>query len=414
MSPAYYHRSTCRLCESAELTKVFTLTPTPPANAFVSKNQLSTKQQIFPLELFFCQNCTHLQLLDVVDPAELFQNYVYVSGTSASFVKHFSDYAKSCVDNFNLSADDMVIDIGSNDGTLLKFFKEEQINVLGIDPARAIAKRASENGIETWPYFFNNSVVNRVLKERGHAALITANNVFAHADNLMGIVKNIRSLLKPDGVFIFEVSYLGAVYEDTLFDTIYHEHVAYHSILPLVNFFRSMNMELFAAERVASHGGSIRVMVQLNGGPHKANGSVQSLIDYEYKLGLNLSGTWVGYAEKINKLRKKLVDILMGLKQKGKIIAGYGAPAKATTLMHHFGIGPDIIDFISDDAPLKQGLYSPGLHVPIVSSDVIYEKKPDYVLILAWNFATQITESHQDYVSNGGHFIVPLPEVRII
>ena len=414
MSPAHYHRSTCRLCESAELTKVFTLTPTPPANAFVSKNQLSTKQQIFPLELFFCQNCTHLQLLDVVDPAELFQNYIYVSGTSASFVKHFSDYAKSCVDNFNLSTDDMVIDIGSNDGTLLNFFKEEQINVLGIDPARAIAKRASENGIETWPYFFNNSVANRVLKERGQAALITANNVFAHADNLMDIVKHIRSLLKPDGVFIFEVSYLGAVYEDTLFDTIYHEHVAYHSILPLVNFFRSMNMELFAAERVASHGGSIRVMVQLNGGPNKANGSVQSLIDYEYKLGLNLSGTWVGYAEKINKLRKKLVDILMGLKKKGKIIAGYGAPAKATTLMHHFGIGPDIIDFISDDAPLKQGLYSPGLHVPIVSSDAIYEKKPDYVLILAWNFANQIAESHQDYVNNGGHFIVPLPEVRII
>jgi hypothetical protein len=173
-------------------------------------------------------------------------------------------------------------------------------------------------------------------------------------------------------------------------------------------------MELFAAERVASHGGSIRVMVQLNGGPNKANGSVQSLIDYEYKLGLNLSGTWVGYAEKINKLRKKLVDILMGLKKKGKIIAGYGAPAKATTLMHHFGIGPDIIDFISDDAPLKQGLYSPGLHVPIVSSDAIYEKKPDYVLILAWNFANQIAESHQDYVNNGGHFIVPLPEVRII
>ena len=230
----------------------------------------------------------------------------------------------------------------------------------------------------------------------------------------MDIVKHIRSLLKPDGVFIFEVSYLGAVYEDTLFDTIYHEHVAYHSILPLVSFFSSMNMELFAAERVASHGGSIRVMVQLNGGPNKANGSVQSLIDYEYKLGLNLSGTWVGYAEKINILRKKLVNILMGLKQEGKIIAGYGAPAKATTLMHHFGIGPDIIDFISDDALLKQGLYSPGLHVPIVSSDVIYEKKPDYVLILAWNFATQIAESHQDYLNNGGHFIVPLPEVRII
>jgi SAM-dependent methyltransferase len=414
MPSNYFLRSTCRLCESAKLTKVFELTPTPPANAFVSKEQLSREQPTYPLELFFCEDCAHLQLLGVINPTELFQNYVYVSGTSASFVKHFSDYAKNCLNNFSLSADDLVVDIGSNDGTLLNFFKNQQLNVLGIDPARIIAKQASERGIETWPEFFNKSIARKVLETKGRASLITANNVFAHADNLSSIVEGIRSLLKPDGIFIFEVSYLGDVFEHTLFDTIYHEHLAYHSILPLVNFFNSRDMELFAVDRVTSHGGSVRGMVQFKGGPNNTNGSVQSLLNYEYKLGLNLSQTWLDYADKINSLKNKLVDLLTDLKKAGKTLAGYGAPAKATTLMYHFGIGSNIIDFISDDAPLKQGLFTPGLHIPVLSSNAIYEEKPDYIILLAWNFAPQIIKHHQVYLDNGGHFIVPLPEIRII
>ena len=311
MSPTQYDRLSCRLCESKQLTKVFQLTPTPPANAFISKNQLSTKQKTFPLDLFFCEGCAHLQLLVVLDPKELFENYVYVSGTSSSFVKHFSDYAESCINKFNLSTDDIVIDIGSNDGTLLQFFKNAKMKILGIDPARTIAKKATKNGIETWPEFFSEAVAARILNEKGQVPLITANNLFAHVDDLSGIVKNIRALLNRVGVFVFEVSYLGAVYEDTLFDTIYHEHVSYHSISPLIDFFNSMDMELFAVERVLSHGGSIRVMVQLNGGPYKIDDSVQSLIDYEYKLGLNRPEIWVGYAQKINTLRNKLTKILI-------------------------------------------------------------------------------------------------------
>jgi hypothetical protein len=238
--------------------------------------------------------------------------------------------------------------------------------------------------------------------------------MFAHADDLSGIVENIRSLLKPGGIFVFEVSYLGAVFENTLFDTIYHEHVAYHSVIPLVTFFDSKHMDFFAAERITSHGGSLRGMVQLKGGLRKADGSVQALINYEQKIALNLSCTWIAYAAKINTLKTELVGLIDSLKKDGKTIAGFGAPAKATTLMHHFGLGPDTIDFISDDAPLKQGLYSPGLHIPVLSSKAIYEKKPDYVILLAWNFAIQIMEDHQDYVNSGGHFIVPLPKIRVI
>jgi SAM-dependent methyltransferase len=409
----YNHRSTCRLCDSVALTKVFALTPTPPANAFVPKEQLDLVQPTFPLELFFCEDCAHLQLLDVVSPAELFRNYVYVSGTSASFVKHFEDYASTCSAKFKLSPGNLVVDIGSNDGTLLKFFQDKNLNVLGIDPARAIAKEASENGIETWPDFFDKAIAEKIIQEKGAASLITANNVFAHADDLAGITQNIKSLLTPDGVFIFEVSYLGDVYEDTLFDTIYHEHVAYHSVIPLVKFFKSKGMDFFATERIPSHGGSLRGMVQLKGGPHQADGSVQTLINYEQNLELNQSATWAGYAEKIDALREELVKLLTNLKQNGKTIAGFGAPAKATTLMYHFNLGPDTIDFIADDAPLKQGLYSPGLHIPVLSGQAIYEEKPDYVVLLAWNFASQIMANHQNYLESGGHFIVPLPEIRI-
>jgi SAM-dependent methyltransferase len=396
------------------LTKVCTLTPTPPANAFVSIDQLGDEQITFPLELFFCENCKHLQLLDVVNPEELFRDYVYVSGTSVSFVKHFEEYANSCINDFGLSANDIVIDIGSNDGTLLKFFKDKKLHVLGIDPARAIAREASDKGIETWPQFFDETIVNKILVEKGQVSLVTANNMFAHADDLSGIVENIRSLLKPGGIFVFEVSYLGAVFENTLFDTIYHEHVAYHSVIPLVTFFDSKHMDFFAAERITSHGGSLRGMVQLKGGLRKADGSVQALINYEQKIALNLSCTWIAYAAKINTLKTELVGLIDSLKKDGKTIAGFGAPAKATTLMHHFGLGPDTIDFISDDAPLKQGLYSPGLHIPILSTEAIYEKKPDYVILLAWNFAPQIMEDHQNYVNSGGRFIVPLPEIRVI
>ena len=392
---------------------MLSLTPTPPANAFVSEDQLQEVQSTFPLELYFCENCAHLQLLDVVDPAELFRNYVYVSGTSPSFVKHFEDYAGTCTTRFNLSPGDLVIDIGSNDGTLLKFFKSNGLKVLGVDPARAIAEKATADGIETWPEFLNQTIADRVKADRGQARLITANNVFAHADDLSSLTDSIRSLLAPDGVFVFEVSYLTDVYQDTLFDTIYHEHVSYHSALPLRQFFTSKDMDFFAAEKIASHGGSLRGMVQLAGGPHKADGSVQSLIDEEHSLALDRSETWLGYGEKINALKDQLVALLTKLKQNGKTIAGFGAPAKATTLMYHFNLGPDIVDFIADDATLKQGLFSPGLHIPVLPGQALYDKKPDYVVLLAWNFAPQIMSNHTKYLESGGHFILPLPEVKV-
>jgi SAM-dependent methyltransferase len=405
-------RSTCRLCAGKGLQEVLSLEPTPPANAFVPKELIGTDQATFPLDVFFCKSCGHVQLLDVVDPNILFENYVYVSGTSPLFVKHFEDYADDVLSKYRPPKGGLVVDIGSNDGTLLSFFKSAGYAVLGIDPANGISQDATGRGIETWCNFFTPNLSSKIKAQRGLAHVITANNVFAHADDLVGIVHGVRDLLALDGVFVFEVSYLLDVFEKTLFDTIYHEHVAYHSVNPLQRFFADNGMELISAERINTHGGSLRGVAQLKSGTHTKQDSVNKLIAHEARLGLDQAKTFEAFGRHINEIKAKLTSQLKSLKANGKSIAGFGAPAKATTLMYHFGIGPNIIDFIVDDSPLKQNLYAPGLHIPILPSQAIYDKKPDAVVILAWNFAESIMENHAQYLEQGGQFIVPLPEVK--
>ncbi len=412
MSEPYHRRDTCRLCGGEDLAPVLKLTPTPPANAFVGEDALDTEQACFPLDVFFCGDCAHVQLIDVVDPELLFENYVYVSGTSPTFVKHFDDYASSVIGRFAPAPGSLVVDIGSNDGTLLSAFKSRGLDVLGVDPARDIAARATEAGIETIADFFSVPLAADIRDRHGRAAIVTANNVFAHADDLKGIVEGVRRLLAPTGVFVFEVSYLADVVAGTLFDTIYHEHLAYHSVKPLARFFEDNGMRLFSAERVASHGGSLRGMAGLSDGPHGPDGSVAELIAMEEDLGLDRAETFIDFGHNIDALGAKLKALLAGIKADGKTIAGFGAPAKATTLMYHFGIGAAEIDFIVDDSPLKQGLFSPGAHIPVLPPDALYERRPDYVLVLAWNFAEAIMAKHSAFLEGGGHFIVPLPDLQ--
>jgi SAM-dependent methyltransferase len=413
LNKLYRRRESCRLCGGADLTLVLSLIPTPPANAFVAKSALNEPQKTFPLDLFFCESCTHVQLLDIVDPSVLFADYVYVSGTSPVFVEHFKNYAADILNRFQAPADSLVVDIGSNDGTLLSIFKDAGMTVLGIDPARDIAAQANQNGIETKTDFFTKSLAKSIADDRGPASIITANNVFAHADDLIGIVEGIQRLMAPDGVFVFEVSYLLDVYEQTLFDTIYHEHLAYHSVKPLVSFFQAHGLELIEAERVSSHGGSLRGIVQHAGGPHAVGPSIAQRLAEEDRLKLDKSSTLQQFAVNIERNKQELIGVLDDLKRQGKSIAGFGAPAKATTLMYHFGLGPDVIDFIVDDSPLKQGLYTPGHHIPVLPSSALYEQKPDFALILAWNFAEPIMNNHQKFQQTGGQFIIPLPRVQV-
>jgi SAM-dependent methyltransferase len=408
-------RTTCRLCDSRNVLHAFSLTPTPPANAFVPADALNIRQEVFPLDLFFCQDCTHLQLLDIVDPKLLFENYVYVSGTSPSFVRHFEEYSDAIARMVTLPRDALVIDIGSNDGTLLRAFKERHgSKVLGIDPARNLAEMATAAGIETIADFFSVPLARKISGERGKAAVVTANNVFAHVDDLGGIVDGIRTLLAADGLFVFEVSYLLDVVEKILFDTIYHEHLSYHAVGPLIPFLDRHGLELIEAVRVSSHGGSLRGIAQLRNGPRARGSSVSEALAQEEQVGLQSVATYQELANRIDALGTELRALLTNLRQDGKSIAGFGAPAKATTLMYHFGIGPEIMDFVVDDSPLKQGMFTPGKHIPVVSAQAIGERKPDYLVILAWNFATPIIAKNAAFRSQGGRFIVPVPKVEVV
>lgn len=406
-------RPDCRLCGSRVLELVLSLTPTPPANAFVPASALGEEQERFPLDVWFCRECHHVQLLDVVDPSLLFSEYVYVSGTSPAFVEHFREYADLLRGRFGVQPGDLVVDIGSNDGTLLRFFRGAGQAVLGIDPAREIAARATSDGIETLAEFFAPALAERILGERGHARIITANNVFAHVDDLAGIVTGVRTLLAVNGVFAFEVSYLVDMVEKTYFDMIYHEHLDYHSVAPLVPFFRRHGLEVFDVQRVPTHGGSIRVFVQHEGGPRAVEPSVAGLVALERERGLDSESTFWRFGEHIAATGEELRKVLNDLRAEGKSIAGYGAPAKATTLMYEFGIEPKDLDFIVDDSPWKQSLYTPGLHVPVVAAEEIERRAPDYILVLAWNFADPIIAKHTRFAERGGRFIVPLPRVEI-
>jgi len=403
------------MCGEESLAKVMSLTPTPPGNDFLTKEELGREEPVYPLDLYFCKGCHHVQLGHVVDPQILYQkNYSYVSATSAHFVSHLKKYAADMVERFELQADDLVADIGSNDGTCLSFFKEQGMRVVGVDPATDIAERATENGVETVADFFGYDLAVALREKYGAAKYITSHNACAHIDDLFDVVKGVEHWLAEDGVFVLEVGYLVDVYRNTWFDTIYHEHVDYHTVAPFEKLLARVGMELIAVDRISPQGGSIRVMVQKQGGVIERDKSVDALIALEHELGLDSAEAIHQFDHKIGEVRDKLQKLLVSLKEDGKTIAGFGAPTKATTLMAHFGLDETLLDFIVDDNPLKQGLFTPTTHIPVLSADVLYERKPDYLLILAWNFAEPIMKMHQKYRDEVGQFILPMPEPEII
>lgn len=414
MSSICHRRTTCRLCSSTDLEKVLALGHIPLANAFVRRDELADVQPTFPLDVYLCRSCAHTQLLDVVDPTVLYRDYVYVSGTSPVFVRHFEDYARYVVNSFAPPANGLVVEIGSNDGTLLRCFKGLGLRVLGIDPAERITRGTIESGIDAVVGFFTPEVAREVRRDRGPADVIAANNVIAHIDDLAQVMDGVRHLLAPGGIFVFEVSYLKDVVENTLFDTIYHEHLDYHSVGPLAGFFRRCGLELIDVMHENTHGGSLRGVVQLAGGPRRVEASVAAFIEGERRIQLDRPDAFHRLARQIEGVRTELLGLLRRLKKEGKRIAGFGAPAKTTTLMYCLGFEPGLVDFIVDDSPLKQGLYTPGIHIPVVPAQEMYDKRPDYVVILAWNFAQAIAQKHAAFREGGGRFIIPLPKVEIV
>lgn len=408
-------RKDCRLCGSYNLSAVLQLTPTPPANAFIEQ-ACDDEQEAFPLVVYFCDDCTHLQLLYIVDPEILFRHYVYVSGTSPVMRNHLRQYAADAVELCKLSTEDLVLEFGSNDGTLLRAFKERGFRIVGVDPAKNLATQATASGILTIPDFFNVQTATKIVNEYGKAKLVCANHCCAHIDDFVGVISAVKTVLHEDGVWIFEVGYLLDVYKDCLFDTIYHEHVDFHAVLPLVGCFTRHGLKLLHVCRSSIQGGALRCHVGwAETAPQIGDGeSINQLIHAEAAVGLHKRDTYLNWDREIKRTGIEVATLLRGLKSTGVRIVGYGAPAKATTLMYHFGLTKDEVEYIVDDNELKQGLLSPGLHIPIVSPTCIYTDRPDYVIVLAWNFADSIVEQHSQFLKLGGRFIVPLPHLRVI
>ncbi len=403
----------CRVCKENDFTKVLTFGPTPLANAFLSKDKIDREEYFYPLDVYFCNNCKFLTLGHVVSPVALFKDYVYVSSTSQVFINHFKTFSKEIYKRFKLTEKSLVLDIGSNDGILLRPFKDLGTKVLGIEPASKIAFLAQKEGVETISEFFSVQLAKKIVGKYGHAKIATATNVFAHIDDLDEVIKGLDILLDKDGIFIMEAPYLVDFLEKRYFDLVYHEHLSYWSIKSLITLFKRFDMEVFDVQKVAVHGGTIRVFIARKR-VHKKEKSVAKFLSLEKKWKLEQKETYLQFSDKVLENKIKLLALLRKIKSENKKIVGYGASAKGNTLLNYFSIGQEFLDYIVDDSSWKQGLYSPGKRISVVSSKVLANDKVDYILILAWNFAQSIMANNKKFSEKGGHFIIPVPRPIII
>ena len=327
---------------------------------------------------------------------------------------HFAEYAKEVVSRFTESSNDLVVEIGSNDGCLLGAFKKNNVRILGIEPAANIAAIANGAGLTTLNDFFCERSARAVRKKEGPAKVIVGNNVLAHVGNLTDFLAGVDVLLPPDGVAVFEVPYFVDLLEKCEFDTIYHEHLSYFTVGSLQELFHRKEMTLFDVRRVPVHGGSIRIYVGRAGTGPQTLPSVREMLSLEKKAKLDEIETYRAFARRVESIREKNLAILTELKTSGASIAAYGAPAKGNTLLNYFGIGSELLDFVADRSPHKQGLYTPGTHIPVVDPGILLREPPDYLLVLAWNFIDEIVKQQSEYLSGGGKFILPLPEPIVI
>ena len=408
-----YRRDTCRLCGSKQIELVMPFPAIPSADDFVPINSQIEPQRCYPLNLYLCQECGLVHLRDVVNPELIYRNYLYETTTSLGLVEHFQKYAQDILDRIQPSSGSLVVEMGSNDGTLLNCFKKAGLRVLGVDPARDIARRATQAGVETWPEFFTFDLSQKIKEQKGLVDIFIANNVLANIDNLDQIMQSVRNILSATGVFIFETGYIVEEVKNLVFDYIYHEHISYFSVQPLVKFFKKHGMELIRVDHVPTKGGSIRGTVQWMDGPRKREPSVDHLVKSEIEQGYYQPFIYKDLTEKINHEKNKLLELLKKLKAGGKTIVGYGASPTVTTFMYYFEIA-NFLSFIIDDNPRKQNTLYPGNHIRVLDSKVIYEEKPDYILIMAWRYAEPIINRHQNYLKQKGRFIVPLPEFKVI
>ncbi|HEX8129461.1 MAG TPA: class I SAM-dependent methyltransferase [Pyrinomonadaceae bacterium] len=408
----------CRSCDARELELILSLGRTPLANALLTAEQLATPEPTFPLDLVFCPACSLVQITETVPPEQLFREYFYLSSFSDTMLKHAEELSARIIPERGLSAESLVMEVASNDGYLLQYYKRAGIPVLGIEPATNIARIASEErGIPTVCEFFGEELAAKLASEGRRADCIHANNVLAHVADLNGFVSGLETLLKDDGVAVIEAPYVKEMIDHREFDTIYHEHLCYFSLTALDSLFRRHGLRIQDVELLPIHGGSLLVVagkesaVAARGG---VSASVTRMLEAEAGWGVGQMEFYRGFGEQVSRLREELLALLAGLKAEGRRIAVYGASAKGSTLLNYFGLGRETLDFVVDRSTVKQGYYTPGTHLLIRAPEVLLAEMPDYVLLLTWNFADEILAQQSAYRERGGRFILPIPEVKIV
>ena len=407
-------REECRICGSRRLSRFLDLGLSPLANRFLRRDQLDEEEPKFRLDVFVCADCSLVQLLEVVDPEILFRDYIYVSGTSDTMRAHFASFAEAVTARFAFRPNDLVVEVASNDGTFLGNFEGRGLRLLGIEPAVNIAEIARSRGIDTVNEFFTDDIGEQVRTEHGSAACVLATNVFAHLDDVNGFVRGLLRVLGPEGFFVLENSYVRDMVDQLGFDSVYHEHLSYFSVTALTALFARHGMEIFDVEHQPVHGGSLRVFVKRQQAGHTVTQAPASFRDEERRCGLCEPATYEAFAARVYDLRSRLLGLLKQLRNEGKRVVGYGSSAKGNTLLNFMGIGPELVTYLVDKSPLKQGTFSPGMHLPVLPVERLVDDRPDYALILAWNFTDEILRQQRSYIEGGGRFIVPIPVPRVV
>lgn len=406
---------TCRFCD-LRLNEIFVdLGKSPLSNSFLKLSELKLKENQYPLRAFVCKNCFLVQLEEFQSPENIFSDYAYFSSYSESWLEHSKKFTTMMKDRFNLNEDNLVIEIGSNDGYLLQFFKEEKIPILGIEPAKNVAKVAEEKGIPTIKKFFGKQIANELKEQNSNADLIIGNNVLAHVPKINDFVEGLKILLKPKGVISIEFPHILKLIEFNQFDTIYHEHFSYFSLYTAKKIFEKHELTIFDVEEIPTHGGSLRIFAKhSDNNAQKITEKVIALLEKEHNAGLLNIETYRKFSKNVEIVKEKLYDFCINAKKENKKIIGYGAPAKGNTLLNFCKINSDLIEFTVDLNPHKQGKVLPGSHIPIKHPDIIKEIKPDYILILPWNLQDEIILQMNHIRKWGGKFVIPIPEVKIL